>query len=598
MARNNQKKSRSKQKIEALDKPEAAAKSKSSTAKVNAKVRKLSPFHILAVGIILAAVGVQWMLKSDKAPTETAASLNAEVAAVLDKLVCQHTRGYCNQATEFRDRTPYAKEAISEGTDLFRVPRKLQLWDLDALRHFKRNKDFLARFKKNANQRLEAGAFLALYLWERFVDKPNENDLFSSYFRILPSNLSFHPIMWSEEKLQTILPTISHGYAVANSYRQMVLLEYETFRGVYPNLPLEEYKRCRILVLTRTIGTGPIDKSLEAEAASFMKTFGVDLQLGYQAMPPLLDFFNHYANPNVKWKYDMDGQSFTAFTNRNVDSGDMLFVNYGKNSEARLWAKYGFQVGDGSMDTELSIAVNHHIRNIGIPIDNTPLSYHPDTEKLKLASYLQYDDGYQECVTDPNSAAYKLKKLKLQHLMRMADRPKRWIITVAPLNPGGYAPNDKRIGQPQKVDPANLPAVDSQYAMTTCRLIALTESDFEGEAVEVLQQHLESQESGILIQAQSNSLEYLALNCIARLMRITSDEMKAKNATSDELKEEEGISAAQQVFQGELLSLKMTSKLAKESLQQLKELMPDLPIRDTPCNWKHTEKLAHDTKNV
>ena len=84
----------------------------------------------------------------------------------------------------------------------------------------------------------------------------------------------------------------------------------------------------------------------------------------------------------------------------------------------------------------------HRLMDVGLQQQFTYLPSKPkeyaklmDTQKIVLARYLQFDDGYSECITDPASIPYQLKQLKLQHLMRHVHDPKRWIVSIPPRNP-------------------------------------------------------------------------------------------------------------------------------------------------------------------
>ena len=120
--------------------------------------------------------------------------------------------------------------------------------------------------------------------------------------------------------------------------------------------------------------------------------------------------------------------------------------------------------------------------------------------------------------------AYTLKKLKLQHLMRIANQPNRWILNIKPRNrsalPGPTSSKPIMDNAPV-FDYSQLDDLSGGKFMHLCRLIALTAEDFDGEAIKVLEEALTTTKDAIKIEPQSDGLEYRSLVCMHRLTALS-----------------------------------------------------------------------------
>ena len=530
------------------------------------------------------------------------------------RLVCHTDGGFCHDGLQAFQRSHRAKHTISRGTPLLKIPRQVQIWDLDALRAL----DLKAVIRNDRTGRpLDGGAFLAFYLWDRFVNKHDENDPLLPYYNSFPTDLSYHPIFWSDTQLQQRLRPHSHAYAVARAYRDMVMSEYKALEELQPDLPLETYQGFRVLVLSRSFGTGPPgpDEAKEAtpldeELLSFNQSLGVDLTLGCRAMVPILDMYNHHVLPNVAWRFESG--AFLVTASRQINTNQLIFDSYGTYTDSHLFAKFGFQNGDGSTRTDASIAAMHRLMNVGLQQQFTYLPSQPakhiammETQKMTLARYLQFDDGYSECIaSDPNSIPYQLKQLKLQHLIRLAHDPQRWVVSIPPRNAKAY-PHDELPDRVPSFDMKALPRFDASKVISTCRLMVLTEDDFDGTALNVLRDHLASERDGILIEKQSDSLEYRALLCLARLSglvlhRFELPSAQAVQTFADSVKAEphSPLWTTHHVVVGEVQTLEVLSKVAAAGAHQhAPKISGELPtIRRLPCDWSDTKRLAERTR--
>ena len=280
---------------------------------------------------------------------------------------------------------------------------------------------------------------------------------------------------------------------------------------------------------------------------------------GCHAMVPFLDLLNHHPNPNVKYRYDKSKQSFviqSLLPSRAspIPPNHELYDSYGKHTESHLFAKYGFVNGDGSSMTQVSLALYHRVLNVFN--DGGEFSYLPfakdnnasttatsnKMQRKGLRQYLRYDDGYSECVKPSlDGKDYHLKKLKLQHLELIANQPSRWNIHIeSPRNPHARPPpsssravstsySSKSMLNPPEFDP-NMIRVDLSKVLATCRLISLTVHDYNGQAVQLLEDNVDNPDFTFNVEEQyqandsSNddyysmeSLDYRSFTCLARL---------------------------------------------------------------------------------
>lgn len=135
-------------------------------------------------------------------------------------------------------------------------------------------------------------------------------------------------------------------------------------------------------------------------------------------------------------------------------------------------------------------------------------------QRKHLTRYLQYDDGYADCVEGPSvhPDEFALKKLKLEHLLQIANNRKHWIVNAPPRSPGS------RPSESSTTIPANvIPELDSQRTtigfsklIETCRIISIVNSDCNGRALDILKANLGN--SDFVLKQDSDSLEYRAVS--------------------------------------------------------------------------------------
>lgn len=246
-------------------------------------------------------------------------------------------------------RTVKPTRTIQAGEKILEMPRRLQIWDLDALRDpFVKNELLSARIGKSA---LASAAFLAAYL-ARLLQNAGLNRLMVEYLDALPSYddyASFHPLLWSEQELAEILGEYTSAYDFVKSFQMLIEDEYAAFSLVSPSFAAEvsrrDYQTARLYVMTRSFGI---------PRPTVIKTHN-------HAIVPVFDLFNHHAKPNVDFFYDSIKQALVVTAITAIPAGTEVINSYGQLTDTVLFAQYGFVNGDGSGWTQASLALWHKV---------------------------------------------------------------------------------------------------------------------------------------------------------------------------------------------------------------------------------------------
>jgi hypothetical protein len=201
--------------------------------------------------------------------------------------------------------------AIPAGDLVMRLPRPLQIWDLDALRdtfiqtqflglsdESNGNNNALATHRETGNP-LDSGAYLAVHLirlmhgllwgiectseskecaqssnaeWTDVRQYEQRINLLKPYLDMLPARQlestaksvvttkyqHDHPLLWSTSTLESLLPKYTHTYDLIVSYRRMVQSEYDALSQASElfaqNVDFPEYLNMRVNVLSRAFG--------------------------------------------------------------------------------------------------------------------------------------------------------------------------------------------------------------------------------------------------------------------------------------------------------------------------------------------------------
>ena len=578
--------------------------------------------------------------------------------AKLHFLVCRETSSYCHPDLQVSGRTLRATKDIPIGTTLFEIPRSMQLWDLDAYRDPFVRKHLFKASQKISGNRLSPEAFLASYLaleMQRAEENPSSFDpLRLAYFQSLPTMAelrTYHPTLQNTTLVNELLGR-SIAYSVFQGYRNMIHAEWEALRAASPQFEQivgrEGYLRARVLVLTRVLPVGPpgpeevmpahfvgnqFDNQdlLQDELYSYYDLIEVNLtETGGVALIPLADQFNHHPNNNVDFRYkrkqpgDNMGRSFiVSAVKRDIDAFSEPMASYGIMSDAQLYGRYGFNNGDGSGPIQLSISFHHELMKLNM--SNDQYNYIPKsgtTRKFRkiqtkgILKYLRYDVGYDGCITQwshPDEA--ELKRLKMEHLLRMADDYDRWLMNMAPRAPHSLPAISTEV-------PINLtvPQFDRDFSylepevynlQETCRMMSLINSDFDGKAVEVLRDNLDNPDF-VIGPNVSDALEFRSLMCVSRWFGTRTVAMELQGKLNDEFTRLHKLNqnawgtfnwTAYHVRFGEMQASHAGSTLlfgrVSESWEDKKvDPEPEYTAKDQPCSEEFSKFLLKEDEDV
>ena len=582
----------------------------------------------------------------------------------LTKFVCHHPDGYCHPYLNPipQRRTHNAKHSILPYTNVLILPRSLCISDLDAMRDetFIRPMNLLHARHHETNNPLDSGAYLAVHLIRQYQimneTKTVNQSKMLPFFQILPTFSSFkqahsplspqhqHPTLWPNKQLQSIFGKHTLSYQTIKAFRDMIASEYQSFSSQSKEfakyITKKEYMSMRICVISRSFGTGPPgqeetnlnfsissddtmscnyancqqDRSneendkkteLNKELEYYQNVSGVQLQKGCRAMAPILDMWDHHANPNVEWKYDNQKRAFiVTSTQATISKGHDIMVSYGTYTDTHLFAKFGFVNSDGSGWTEASIATFHTLADVGL---GHQYSYRKLSLKQYLptfANYLAFDDGYMTCINpdstkfDPNNkigSSWNFKQLKLINLYQLSNHRMYWVLKLPPRNPNSNPM--KSSNMPFTINANDIPkfhpnSIQStlpkriEKLLMTCRLISINEDDYDGNAFTILSNALQrlTENEPLQITRQSDYLEYRAMACLMRLSLIALSKYPFTITQNIALlqKSNENFNLSSSSFQspgwyrsiihlGEMQTLEVLRRYAMSGLEHLKE---------------------------
>jgi hypothetical protein len=242
-------------------------------------------------------------------------------------------------------------------------------------------------------------------------------------------------------------------------------------------------------------------------------------------------------------------------------------------------------------------------------------------QREQLLQYLAYDDGYKNCIEGPeaNPEAAELKRLKLALLQQIANDPDSWTVTISPRNPKARprkaSSSTPRSPEPPAFDPAEKVPYNESFRkiLTTCRLLALTHRDYEGNAIPRLRQSLRQFQfgnaGGLTLEKGNDALELRSLLWMYRLANIelqrfgtTSVEQEMETVARLNLEAFQSLEwSAAHVRLGELQSLTVLLQFAKHmskeyapgaGMQSLSlSASEDWILRDKPCPMKNLDFL-------
>ena len=206
-------------------------------------------------------------------------------------------------------------KAIPSGELVMRLPRPLQIWDLDALRDEFIQTEFLGMSDgtppvthRETGNPLDSGAFLAVHLirlkhglrggacidsdgqdckqpsssdWTNMKQYEPRMHLLQPYLDILPArhydidllarhydatskpgsktkHVHDHPLIWPKSTLESLFPKYTHTHDLIVHYRRMIQSEYDALgqasKVFAQNVEFSEYLNMRVNVLSRAFG--------------------------------------------------------------------------------------------------------------------------------------------------------------------------------------------------------------------------------------------------------------------------------------------------------------------------------------------------------
>jgi hypothetical protein len=539
---------------------------------------------------------------------ETVISLLRSICGELD--TSSDTKAGCNPVLAATRRTHQASHDIRKGTMLVTIPRDKQLWDLDALRS-NLGLQLLKAKTKTSPEFIDAGAVLAARLAQiqGQIRKNNTDDVeamehYRDYINVLPKYsdfAEFHPLLWSQKELELAL-TATSAYDTIKSMQNQMESEYEAFKEVSVDftegVSREAYKTARLNVWTRSFGTGPLpaneaapNQSLDSELKMYAQ-HGIDLSKGSHAMVPILDLYNHHARPNVGFTYNTEARVFEVRALKTIPVGTEIMDSYGKHTDSHLFAKYGFINGDGSGYIQGSIAIFH-----------SPLSANGnDTPRgIQALHYLQYDDGYQSCVDQSQQEAWAFKQRKLRLMMSLLKVPERWNVFVQPPSPLSEPARSSDQPITSKIPTMNPRTVkmDTRLIFSTCRLIVMTHTDYNGTAADQLEAHIGN--ASYVLPESNEALEFRTMFCVARMALTATQRIRGsadghKNIQENLRVENFGkrLWMVAHVKFGELMALEAIQSEAFTMANGFKDFPKDDPaykMRNDPCGVEYLQPL-------
>ena len=212
--------------------------------------------------------------------------------------------------------------AIPAGKLVMRLPRPLQIWDLDALRDEFIQAEFLGDklvVHRETGNPLDSGAYLAVHLirlihglrssecsvsgsqeckqplsseWTDMRQYEQRLHLLKPYLEMLPTRNSDeavqstkddhdHPLLWSKSTLESLFPKFTHTYDLIMHYRRMIQSEYDALcqesTSFAQIVEFSDYLNMRVNVLSRAFGVSASEDDRGAGWSSMKEAANVSL---------------------------------------------------------------------------------------------------------------------------------------------------------------------------------------------------------------------------------------------------------------------------------------------------------------------------------
>lgn len=544
-----------------------------------------------------------------------------------------------------QNRKMVARRNIRKGSLILDLPRDAQLWHTEALADpFIRQELFAAKHAASGNlvsQRAYLAAFVALLTSDKDNDLTNlpmtrmDPKVLSAYLDYLPKEADYasHPVLQGNDYLARTFGEHSLTYSLIRRRQMEWESEYHGFcqmsKAFAARVPrIQDYLVARIHIASRSFSASAAGLDSDStiagipqdDMAMYSKTLGYDYQKdGFVVMAPVLDALDHSMRfSNVDKHYNPDSKSFTLVATRDIPAGTELVTTYGGKVDPWLYANYGFVNTDGSGPLGASLAAFHTIYHDVVSIPNESSDGGSDKKEFQMAQrkdellrYLQYDDGMDHCIgaQQEDTNMLEFKRMKLELLESIANRPELWMISLPPrtlLRQEG----DSYIPYFAPTVSATIEQEDGlKWILSTCRLLALLPTDYQGRAsgiVEGLVQRLHSGDDMFRMIPGEPSLEYRARVWLKRLAMAKLEHYKVNpllgSTAAEEIEHLMNITSAgmstwermeSHVRLGELQALELLIDFANAYLRQGGSNIDHTTIRDEPCPQDLSEYLLN-----
>ena len=328
----------------------------------------LSLQHLLLVLVVLVL-----QIQQSDGDDETTAAVPLVVGAVnhyliptkanqtahfLSSFVCDYksTRGnggdgYCNPsleaAPEYRTHRVSASSSIGKEEVIMRLPRDLQIWDLDALRDKFIQQEFFGigsdadgkssvRHKDTENH-LDSGAFLAVHVvrllqasrrkekspdqqcneagectstlsWSNVDQHEGRLQHLKDYLFLLPTfgsrmvtkeaaiNPQAHPIFWPSSAVQKLFAPHTYTFDLIKHFQRMIQSEFEALKDTSAdfaaNVKYQDYLAARVNVLSRAFSSRPTVEGMLWGRSDDMEGLDVSEELAMYETSNFGDYFD------------------------------------------------------------------------------------------------------------------------------------------------------------------------------------------------------------------------------------------------------------------------------------------------------------------
>ena len=203
------------------------------------------------------------------------------------------------------ERGVHSKKVIAKDKNVIKIPKKLIIHSEMPSKYGLLMEQYDIQTPKKKLDKL------VLFMLE---DMKNPNSFYKPYYDILPDNLSHLPIFWTDEEIENL----ENSHFVSHILNRQKLLEsnYKKLSKL-PNFSKEfsfgDYCKVRSLVGSRNFALNIDDKNVSA-------------------MVPLADMFNHNMEPDVRWTFDNELDSYVMRANHSISKSQPITDSYGKKS--------------------------------------------------------------------------------------------------------------------------------------------------------------------------------------------------------------------------------------------------------------------------